>query len=276
MKIPKVGSCAICLAYGELTKEDVVPVWYRAAMAQASALPGDQPPRTYLGLCAPCNSRSARLFEDTAAPILKGMIQRTRSELSPADQRLVARWRVKTDLLQRLWVVEQEGSPKERKYHRIRQLAQRMIHNGGHIPPNCSVQIARRDPTKPRPRGINLIDAARPDGTYLHTITRVTSFFMITTIDSDPKSFKSFVANWAKEEALLLIWPPREDTLSYPFSAGVSEDVLEDARKKLGHVTALKIGGPYGALYSAGQRVEPEQYAWSVRRRPPVDPAAFE
>ncbi|MCS5731995.1 hypothetical protein N1031_19745 [Herbiconiux moechotypicola] len=134
-----------------MTKEDVFNSWLRKFLADKSTNPTGFPPRVVIHICERCNNELSRVFDTPASKVLKHMMNRTPGVLTREEQLVVARWRVKTDLLYNLLRTETfyiEGpEPKtDESYERDRAMVMRMLDSEGSDLPEASVRVGIVDP----------------------------------------------------------------------------------------------------------------------------------
>ena len=94
------GTCPLCLTKGRLTREDAIPVWLRKVTLEGSGLPRrDWPPKLTIQICESCNSQLGRRHEDPVSKILKPLVAGKLTTLDPGEQRAIASWVLKTDVM---------------------------------------------------------------------------------------------------------------------------------------------------------------------------------
>jgi hypothetical protein len=91
--------CIICDEQRASTREDIVPNWLRREARKLDVYSGLINQASLLvRMCEDCNSTFGIRYENRAAPIIKPLLRSESVLISPADQRVIARWVIKTVL----------------------------------------------------------------------------------------------------------------------------------------------------------------------------------
>ena len=223
--------CLFCGAAGPMTKEHIIPRWLAKLTARRGG-PVTQSRASYTqpvphvrsypvvgiklpGVCLGCNGGWMKGLEDAVKPLLTPMIGGQRIQLSPADQRVLATWLYKMCLLLRYDDRPPETPPLEWR---------RWLYVKREPPPSSQAWLAVyggdwRRPWWTRRHGLIVQTIEEETGQLLHE-----SNGYLTTIQIGAVGLQMVVWGtlpiegkpFADERHLLRIWPPTDDTLSWP------------------------------------------------------------
>lgn len=226
-----MAACPLCTASGRTTAEDVLPIWVRRTLLGIVGLEADQqaPARLTLRICQSCNGRLGAVFENIAAPILKPMMTRQSVSLTPAQQKIVASWLLKTTLLH-LFAVQARhdvilADP-------MRSMLLRLIDDPT-PPPGTSIRICRvATRVEEQPAKIELADLLpdeRPLVGYYNVSWQGAVGFEVLV--GDPLTLRPFIiASDRSGVRFIRLWPPRasrrSQVLTWPPKAVVGQEEL--------------------------------------------------
>ena len=108
---PRDGICPFCESTKDLSDEDAIPEWISKAIRDQTGgfftttlyglVKKSQFARVLARICRPCNNHWLAVMEQDTGPVLLDLIKGSveSRELSADDQRLIARWAIKTALM---------------------------------------------------------------------------------------------------------------------------------------------------------------------------------
>lgn len=213
--------CPVCLLRPADTSEDILPDWARQRIRKLGTFKGGQVPSIRMPMCSTCNGAFNKLYENETAPIMGPMIDGEHRELLPAEQEIVGRWIIKSDLLLALghaYLTVQE-------HEVLRRICLDM--SVSKRPPHQSfVRLGGFDRMRP-------VDApGHPD---LHSVGPLpaTLSWGATQLGwvsweiaiGDSRVMEPFVSSCSDNESLVRVWPPQMAAISWPPSQGL---VLRD------------------------------------------------
>ena len=128
-----MNTCILCGEPGA-SKEDALPTWVNELLRRTSdgpfasvrdgvMTPKTTTPRRFITRrpCQRCNAWMGSTFDNTAAPLLKPMMEHAETTtLTPEQQEVIARWAVKTSMMLRLVDPNRAPYPTE-EYERLRK-----------------------------------------------------------------------------------------------------------------------------------------------------------
>lgn len=125
-------TCPLCGLPGRKTKEHVNPEWMiRSWPADVrTTIRGEDRGRYHIKVhvCEDCNAWMNTTFEIPARPLLDRLRAGRRTELSPADQTLIAGWLTKTVLMLSLWsTADRDRYLRPEDYQRFRRRVQHPV-----------------------------------------------------------------------------------------------------------------------------------------------------
>lgn len=134
------SGCPICLNNAKLTKEDWLPNWVRKILLSDRPPQGEYPPRAIARVCQPCNHGMGQVFENPTSLIMRPMFLRQEAVLSEQEQKVIAAWIVKTNLVRAVATEYGQRIFTSAVKEFLRSALMRMVETGM-PPPNASVRV---------------------------------------------------------------------------------------------------------------------------------------
>jgi hypothetical protein len=244
---PKTGWCYLCLTFGEITDEDVMPKWMRKTLRKLATDPtAPQPPKFLMPLCRPCNNGLGNRYEQKVAPIVRPLMMGSAITLDTDQQLLVASWAVLKDMefaMAREYIYSFDGITRTSVRRRERwRTALRMLLRDDRPLPITSVRVGAL-------MGLGVTDGRLfpedldPLDAFLTSVFPVGSgvFETVTAGDGDNAFLEGFIEQTANDERLIRIWPPQQPVVTIE-PALLLGDVAR-LRNELGHHPDNLVGG---------------------------------